>query len=59
MGDGQSIKIFHDAWLPTDDGKVTTPQFDLAPEATVALLINPGSGWWNTHLIDLHFIHRM
>ena len=55
MGDGQSIKIFHDAWLPTDDGKVTTPQFDLAPEATVALLINPGSGWWNTHLIDLHF----
>ena len=43
VGDGQTIKIFHDAWLPTEDGKVTSPQFDLAPKATVALLINPVS----------------
>ena len=48
MGDGQSIKIFHDAWLPTEHGKVTSRQSDLAPEASVALLINPVLGWWNT-----------
>ena len=55
MGDGQSIRIFQDAWLPIESGKVSSPQSDLGPDATVAVLINPASGWWNTDLIDLHF----
>ena len=55
MGDGQTIKIFHDAWLPTDVGRITTPQADLSLEATVAMLINLVSGWWNVQLIDRHF----
>ena len=55
VGDGQTIKIFHDAWLPTDVGRITTPQSDLALEANVAMLINPAFGWWNVQLIDRHF----
>ena len=55
VGDGQTIKIFHDAWLPTDVGRITTSQVDLSLEATVAMLINPVSGWWNIQLIDRHF----
>ena len=55
VGDRQTIKIFHDAWLPTDVGRITTPQSALAPEANVAMLINPDSGWWNVQLIDRHF----
>ena len=55
MGDGQTIKIFHDAWLPIDVGRITAPQSDLASEAIVAMLINPISGWWNVQLIDRHF----
>ena len=55
VGDGQSIKIFQDAWLPSDSGKVSSPPSDLGPDAKVAMLINPVIGWWNTHLIDRHF----
>ncbi|XP_075665091.1 uncharacterized protein LOC142634702 [Castanea sativa] len=55
VGDGQSIRIFQDAWLPTNSGKISSHQSDLGPDATVAMLINPASGWWNTHLIDRHF----
>ena len=55
VGDGQSIRIVQDACLPTKSGKVSSPRSDLGPKATVVLLINLVSGWWNTHLIDLHF----
>ena len=52
MGDGQSIRIFQDAWLPTESGKISSHQSDFGSEATVAMLINSASGWWNTHFID-------
>ena len=28
VGDGQSIRIFQDAWLPTESGKISSHQFD-------------------------------
>ena len=55
MGDGQSIRIFQDAWLPTESGKISSHQSNYGSDATVAMLINPALGWWNTHLIDHHF----
>ena len=55
VGDGQSIRIFQDAWLPFDSGKVSSLQSDFGSDANVAMLINLVTGWWNTHLIDHHF----
>ena len=55
VGDGKSIRIFQDAWLPTESGKLSSHQSDLDPNAVVSNLINSASGWWNTHLIDRHF----
>ena len=55
VGDGQSIRIFQDAWLPTESGKISSHQSDFGPDATVAMLVNSTLGWWNTHLIDWHF----
>nr|POF16666.1 hypothetical protein CFP56_67884 [Quercus suber] len=36
-------------------GKIVTPPSLLSREATMDCLIDPHSGWWNTHLIDLCF----
>ena len=55
VSDGKSIRIFHDAWLLNEDGRITSPWTHLAPEASVNLLINQDTSWWNTHLIDLCF----
>ena len=56
VGDGKSIRIFHDSWLPnSSDGKVASPQNSLALDSTVDTLIDAQTGWWNTHLIDLCF----
>ena len=55
MGDGQSIRIFQDAWLPSDSGKVPSPPSDFGLDANVAMLINLVTGWCNIHLIDRHF----
>nr|POE64187.1 putative ribonuclease h protein [Quercus suber] len=41
-----------------EGGRIATPQSDLGAEATVALLINRTSGWWNAHLIDRRFYLR-
>ena len=56
VGDGKSIRIFHDSWLLNSlDGKVVSPQNSLAPDSTVDTLIDAQTSWWNTHLIDLCF----
>ena len=53
MGDGETIRVFQDAWLVnTIDGKIATHKSVLLPDATVSSLINQASGWWNIHLID-------
>ncbi|KAK9988503.1 hypothetical protein SO802_028742 [Lithocarpus litseifolius] len=56
VGNGKSIRIFHDSWLPnSQEGKVISPQNFLAPDSTVDTLIDAHTGWWNSHLIDLCF----
>ena len=56
VGDGKSIRIFHDSWLLNSPvGKVVSSQNSLAPDSTVDTLIDAQTGWWNTHLIDLCF----
>ena len=56
VGDGKSIRIFHDSWLLNSPvGKVVSSPNSLAPDSTVDTLIDAQTGWWNTHLIDLCF----
>ena len=56
MGDGKSIRIFHDAWLPnTNAGRILFHRGILSSTATIDGLIDPNSGWWNLGLIDQCF----
>ena len=56
IGDGKTIRIFEDAWLlNSEGGRIVTPPTLLSREASMDCLIDPHSGWWNTHLIDLCF----
>ena len=56
IGDGKNIRIFEDAWLlNSEEGRVVSPPTILSTEAIVNTIIDPHSGWWNTHLIDLCF----
>ncbi|KAL4598878.1 hypothetical protein ACB092_11G088800 [Castanea dentata] len=43
VGDGKNTRIFQDAWLPNSN------------DATIDVLINLQSGWWNMSLIDQCF----
>ena len=56
VGDGRSTHIYCDSWLlGTVRGKASSPPSFLSSKATVDALINPHTGWWNVHLIDLCF----
>ena len=56
IGNGNSIRVFKDAWLPnSNDGRILFHRGVLAPDATVDTLIDPHSGWWNVNLIDQCF----
>ena len=56
VGDGKHTRIYGDSWLlGTTGGNVSSPPFFLSSEATVDALIDPHTGWWNVHLIDLCF----
>ena len=55
IGNGKSVQIYKDAWLPSPEGRISSPVLHLAPESTVDFLINAALGWWNTNLIDLCF----
>ena len=56
IGNGKSIRIFHDAWLPnSNDGRILFHRDVLAPDATVDMLLDPHSGQWNLNLIDQCF----
>ena len=41
--------------LNSEGGRIVTPPSLLFREATVDCFIDPHSGWWNTHLINLCF----
>ena len=35
VGNGDSVRIYKDVWLPSPDGGIKSPIFHLAPESTV------------------------
>ena len=56
VGDGLSIRIYKDSWLPREgSGRTVSPPKFLHSEAKVSLLIDPNTNWWNTSLIDQNF----
>ena len=60
IGDGKSIRIFQDAWLPnSNEGRILFHRGVLASDATADVLIDPNSGWWNLSLIDQCFYPPM
>ncbi|XP_075641969.1 uncharacterized protein LOC142613491 [Castanea sativa] len=55
IGSGESVRIYEDAWLPSPEGRISSPALHLAPDSTVDSLINSTTGWWNINLIDFCF----
>jgi hypothetical protein len=52
VGDGSSIKIWTDRWLPTmGSHKVQSPVQILSADATVSELLDTDTNWWKTDLI--------
>lgn len=52
IGDGKTIKIWGDKWLPTSSTyAVQIPRTILAEDAKVKEFINQDSKWWNVSLI--------
>ena len=57
IGDGSSVKIFKDSWLPdAQSGRILSPVSILSEEATVDQLIDRDDRWWNSALVDSIFI---
>ena len=60
VGNGQTVRIYQDYWLPGDgSGKVISPPSLLPADARVADIIDADSGWWNSYLLEraFHKIH--
>jgi hypothetical protein len=56
VGDGASIKIWTDRWLPTPGShKVHSPMTVLSAEARVSALLDMETNWWRTGLIHSIF----
>ena len=57
MGNGQTVRIYQDCWLPGDgSGKVISPPSLLSADARVADIIDADSGWWNLYLLERAFL---
>ena len=57
VGDGKSIKIYADRWLPsTSPSKIISPQVDMVGEWTVSQLLDSSTGGWNHHLVESLFL---
>ncbi|KAL0010011.1 hypothetical protein SO802_005119 [Lithocarpus litseifolius] len=54
VGDGESIRIYKDRWLPKSS--ITHIPSVLDSEARVAELIDPEAGGWNDQMLDSCFI---
>ena len=57
LGDGRSIKIYDDSWLPgKESAKVLSPRISALEGATVDCLIRPDTRTWDHGLIDQLFL---
>ena len=57
LGDGKSIKIYDDSWLPgKESAKVSSPHIPALEGATMDRLIRPDTRTWDHGLIDQHFL---
>ena len=57
IGNGTSVKIFKDFWLPgNNSGRVLSPILVLSEDAMVDQLIDSDSRWWNRSLMDSIFL---
>ena len=55
IGNGNSVRIYTDAWLPSPKGRISSPMLQLVLLSTVVSLIDSATGWWNINLIDRCF----
>ena len=57
IGDGKSINIYNDNWLPgKGSAKVVSPYVPTLEGAQVVALINPDSMTWNQNMLQQHFL---
>ena len=57
VGNGQTVRIYQDYWLPGDgSGKVISPPSLLSADARVADIIDANSDWWNVYLLERVFL---
>ena len=56
MGDGKSIDIYRDNWLPGKGfARIVSPQVAALEGAQVAAFINPNTRSWNINLLTSIF----
>ena len=57
VGNGNSIRVWHDRWIPIPAAGVpVTPQNELPEDAHVSSLIQVGTGIWNKEMVERIFI---
>nr|XP_023912497.1 uncharacterized protein LOC112024091 [Quercus suber] len=57
IGDGKSINIYEENWLPgKGSARIVSPQVAALKGAQVATLINPNTRSWNIDLLNQHFL---
>jgi ribonuclease HI len=56
VGDGASIRIWEDRWIPTPGSHlVQSPVRALPSDAKVCALLDPDTNWWNTSMVQSIF----
>jgi hypothetical protein len=57
VGNGNSIRVWHDRWIPIPSAGVpVTPPNELPEDAYVSSLIQVGTGLWNKEMVERIFI---
>ncbi|XP_030930993.1 uncharacterized protein LOC115956857 [Quercus lobata] len=57
IGDGKSINVYNDSWLPGKGSKkILSPKSGALEGARVAALINPNTRTWDQNVLQQHFL---
>ena len=60
VGDGKSISVYNDSWIPElPSGGVVSSFSGLGRDIGVAELINQATGSWHVNLIDIFFLEAL